>query len=164
MNPAELGGIVGRLVAADTGEEDRLGIRRLVATPGDMEVGSDQKKPVAVEFAQGRRRFDNGKRNSVPRGRGLESADHRVIPIEGEQRHGLADQVVHGVRQRGYEVLGEPNAGIVSFRKPGIDSATICAHLRERSVVTAQRAGWVRTSPHFYITPEEIEKMLDLLP
>ena len=77
---------------------------------------------------------------------------------------GLADQIVRGVRDRGYEVLGEPNAGIVSFRKAGIDTAAICAHLREHSIITAPRAGWVRASPHFYITPEDIEKMLELLP
>ena len=75
----------------------------------------------------------------------------------------MADQIVRGVRDRGYEVLGEPNAGIVSFRKAGVDSAAICAHLREHSIVTAPRAGWVRASPHFYITTEDIEKMLDLL-
>ena len=77
---------------------------------------------------------------------------------------GLADQIVEGVRKRGYEVLGEPNAGIVSFRKPEFDSAAICARLRERSIITAQRAGWVRASPHFYVEPGDIEKMLNLLP
>src|ERR1700682_3338892 len=76
---------------------------------------------------------------------------------------GLADQIVRGVRDRGYEVLGERNAGIVRFRKTAVDTAAISAHLRELSIVTAPRAGWVRSSPHFYITPEEIEKMLDLL-
>jgi len=76
----------------------------------------------------------------------------------------LAAQIVEGVRQRGYEVLGEPNAGIVSFRKAGVDSASICTHLRDRSIITAQRAGWVRASPHFYIEPEDIERMLALLP
>lgn len=77
---------------------------------------------------------------------------------------GLADQIVEGVRQRGYEVLGEPNAGIVSFRKPGMASEAICARLREHSIITAPRAGWVRASPHFYIASEDIEKMLNLLP
>ncbi|MDP9114198.1 MAG: aminotransferase class V-fold PLP-dependent enzyme, partial [Acidobacteriota bacterium] len=77
---------------------------------------------------------------------------------------GLARQIVEGVRPRGYEVLGDPNAGIVSFRKPGIDSAAICAGLREHSIITAPRAGWVRASPHFYIQAEDIDKMLNLLP
>lgn len=77
---------------------------------------------------------------------------------------GLTAQIVAGVRERGYEVLGEPNAGIVSFRKPEIDSETICGHLRNHSIITAQRAGWVRASPHFYIEPADIAKMLRLLP
>ena len=55
--------------------------------------------------------------------------------------------------------MGEPNAGIVSFRSAGIDSAAICARLREHSIVTAPRAGWVRASPHFYISPEDIERI-----
>jgi selenocysteine lyase/cysteine desulfurase len=77
---------------------------------------------------------------------------------------GLAAQIAAGVRERGYEVLGQPNAGIVSFRKAPIDSEAICARLREHSIITAQRAGWVRASPHFYIERDDIEKMLDLLP
>ena len=52
----------------------------------------------------------------------------------------------------------------MSFRKPELDSAAICDHLRDRSIITAQRAGWVRASPHFYIEPGDIEKMLALLP
>ena len=76
----------------------------------------------------------------------------------------LAMQIERGVCERGYEVLGAPNAGIVSFRKAGVDTVALCAGLRERSIITAPRAGWVRTSPHFYITPEEISNMLELLP
>jgi cysteine desulfurase / selenocysteine lyase len=90
----------------------------------------------------------------------LEVGIDKIAPVV----RGLAGQIVEGVRRRGYEVLGEPNAGIVSFRKPGIDSGGICARLREQSIITAPRAGWVRASPHFYITDEDTEKMLGLLP
>lgn len=80
----------------------------------------------------------------------------------------LGDQIHDGVRGRGYEVLGcrtsANGAGIVSFRKPGVDSTAIVARLKENRIVAASRAGWVRTSPHFYITPAEIEKMLECLP
>jgi selenocysteine lyase/cysteine desulfurase len=55
-------------------------------------------------------------------------------------------------------------AGIVSFRKPGRDAAALVAHLRERGITAAPRAGWVRTSPHFYIAPAEIDQMLAELP
>ena len=76
---------------------------------------------------------------------------------------GLAGQIAEGVCRKGYEVLGEPNAGIVSFRKPGVDSAAMVAKLKENAIITAARAGWVRASPHFYITPEDIAKMVELL-
>jgi cysteine desulfurase / selenocysteine lyase len=78
-----------------------------------------------------------------------------------------ADQIGEGVRRRGWEVLGErtqsTGAGIVSFRKAGVDSTAVTAHLRKNGVTTAARAGWVRTSPHFYISSEEIETMLRII-
>ena len=78
------------------------------------------------------------------------------------------DQIAAGVQARGYEVLGrrtqETGAGIVSFRKPGVDSAAVVVGLRQNNIITAARAGWVRASPHFYIAPQEIEKLLDSLP
>ena len=80
----------------------------------------------------------------------------------------LGDRIAAGVRRKGYEVLGErtpdTGAGIVSFRKAGIESATVVAHLRANSIVTAARAGWIRASPHFYIEEAQIEKMIELLP
>jgi selenocysteine lyase/cysteine desulfurase len=85
----------------------------------------------------------------------------------GPKVQALGDQIADGVRRLGYEVLGERTpangAGIVSFRKMGIDSTEIVARLAQNRIVTAARAGWVRASPHFYITEEEIEKMLALL-
>src|SRR5215471_7597220 len=80
----------------------------------------------------------------------------------------LGDRIAEGVRVRGYELLGnrtaENGAGIVSFRKAGVDSAALVARLRENKISTAARAGWVRASPHFYIAPDEIDAMLECLP
>ncbi len=80
---------------------------------------------------------------------------------------GLGDLIAEGVRHKGYELLGERTsengAGIVSFRKADVDSRVIVRRLKEERVLAAPRAGWVRTSPHFYVTPEEIERMLSLL-
>jgi len=80
----------------------------------------------------------------------------------------LGDRVAEGVQTKGYEVLGrrtEANgAGIVSFRKPGMDSAQIVQKLKAALVVAAPRQGWVRVSPHFYISPEEIDRMVEALP
>jgi cysteine desulfurase/selenocysteine lyase len=80
----------------------------------------------------------------------------------------LADRIADGARTKGYELASErtpeTGAGIVSFRKPGVDTVKIVEHLRAHGIATAARAGWVRTSPHFYIQPQEIDRMLELLP
>jgi len=80
----------------------------------------------------------------------------------------LGDRIAAGARAKGYELADtrtpESGAGIVSFRKEGHDPGAIVRRLRAEKIITAPRAGWVRTSPHFYIRPEEIDRMLDLLP
>ena len=90
----------------------------------------------------------------------LEVGIERISPAV----QALGDRIAHGVRERGYEVLGERTpangAGIVSFRKAGVDSGSIMKRLREQKIITAERAGWVRASPHFYILGEEIDAML----
>jgi selenocysteine lyase/cysteine desulfurase len=80
----------------------------------------------------------------------------------------LAGRLIRGVEEQGYQVLGEfpaeNRSGIVSFRKPGAPAAELVRRLRERGVITAARNGWVRASPHFYIAPDEIERLLEALP
>src|SRR3984885_6176403 len=76
----------------------------------------------------------------------------------------LGDRIHAGVTAMGFETLGrrspETGAGIVSFRKPGVESHAIVRTLKDSGIVTAPRQGWVRAAPHFYIAPEEIDKML----
>ncbi|MGA2156410.1 MAG: aminotransferase class V-fold PLP-dependent enzyme [Bryobacteraceae bacterium] len=80
----------------------------------------------------------------------------------------LGDRIAAGVTALGYEVLGErtpaSGSGIVSFRKPGLEAGSIVRRLREAGISCAPRAGWVRTSPHFYISPADIDRMLGELP
>jgi selenocysteine lyase/cysteine desulfurase len=88
----------------------------------------------------------------------------RIAPAV--QAHG--DRLADGARRKGYEILGnrtrENGAGIVSVRKPGIDGRMIVHDLKKRGILAAPRAGWVRMSPHFYVSPEEIERVIELLP
>jgi len=74
----------------------------------------------------------------------------------------LGDRIAAGVSALGYEVLGErtpaSGSGIVSFRKPGLEAPLIVRRLREAGISCAPRAGWVRTSPHFYISPADIDR------
>ncbi|MBC7924260.1 MAG: aminotransferase class V-fold PLP-dependent enzyme [Bryobacteraceae bacterium] len=80
----------------------------------------------------------------------------------------LADQVAAGAQEKGYELMVErtpaTSAAIVSIRKEGIDSRMIVRHLKELRFLAAPRQGWVRISPHFYISPEDIGNLLDALP
>jgi len=86
----------------------------------------------------------------------------------GPMIQALGDQIAEGARRKGYEVLGQrtlaTGAGIVSFRKEGLESAAVVAQLKEQKISAAARAGYVRMSPHFYITAEEIEKVIGCLP
>ncbi|PWU08624.1 MAG: aminotransferase [Terriglobia bacterium] len=78
------------------------------------------------------------------------------------------DRLARGAQSLGYELMEErtpeTGAGIVSFRKPGVEAGEIVRKLRGEDVITAPRAGWVRASPHFYITPDDIDRALELLP
>ena len=58
----------------------------------------------------------------------------------------------------------DTGAGIVSFRKAGVDAMEVVKRLYSRGIAAAPRAGWVRTSPHFYIAAEDIDRMLEELP
>jgi cysteine desulfurase / selenocysteine lyase len=76
----------------------------------------------------------------------------------------LGDRIHDGVTALGFETLSarttNTGAGIVSFRKPGVESQLIVRKLKDAGIVTAPRQGWVRAAPHFYIAPEEIDRML----
>ena len=80
----------------------------------------------------------------------------------------LGDQIAAGATRKGYEILGlrtpATGAGIVSFRKNDVDSRLIVSRLKDRGIIAAPRQGWVRTSPHFYISPDDIETLVDELP
>ena len=90
----------------------------------------------------------------------LEAGVERIAPAV----QALGDRIAEGVRAKGYEVLGkrtaQTGAGIVSFRKPGVESGAIVHQLGEKRIACASRSGWVRTSPHFYVSPEEIDAVV----
>jgi selenocysteine lyase/cysteine desulfurase len=80
----------------------------------------------------------------------------------------LGDRIAEGVLYKGYELMGsrspETGAGIVSFRKPGTDAVEIVRRLSAAGISVAPRAGWVRASPHFYVPPCDVDRMLAELP
>ncbi len=94
----------------------------------------------------------------------LEVGVERIAP----EVQKLGDQIALGVREKGYELLGErtaaSGAGIVSFRKPDIDCRVIVRDLKSKGFFAAPRQGWVRTSPHFYISSDDIQSLIQALP
>jgi selenocysteine lyase/cysteine desulfurase len=84
-----------------------------------------------------------------------------VGEIEGAVR-ARARQIEDGVKAKGYEVL-PTGSGIVTFRKEGVDTRVLMSKLRAAEVVAVPRHGYVRMSPHFYISPEAVERVLDVL-
>ena len=93
----------------------------------------------------------------------LEVGIDRIAP----HVQGLGDRIANGVVAKGYELLAERSpetgAGIVCFRKPGSDCRLIVKQLKDRGIIAASRQGWIRTSPHFYISPDDVDRMLEAL-
>ena len=92
---------------------------------------------------------------------GPEAVEERVL--------GLARQLAAGLAERGHEVV-EPwprdrreSSGIVSFRRPGGTAHEVLRELNAARVVGRLHKDFVRLSPHFYNTPEEVERVLDVL-
>jgi cysteine desulfurase / selenocysteine lyase len=79
-----------------------------------------------------------------------------------------ATQLEQGLRAKGYDVMIErtpaTGSGIVSFRHPSSDAKVMVSELRRSKITAAPRQGWVRMSPHFYISGEDIEHVLRVLP
>lgn len=95
-----------------------------------------------------------------------------VSAIGGEllRQRGL---LLAGLRSRGFDVLhsgaGKDQAsGILSFRRENTDMARLHAHLAGNAVVTALRVDrqgrrFIRVSPHFYNSDEELHRFMSFL-
>ncbi len=79
----------------------------------------------------------------------------------------LSAHLNKGLTKIGFNVFSDhfPDypTGIVVCEKPGIKSNSIMTHLRKNKIVAAERLGRVRFSPHVYISPEQIDKVVRIL-
>ena len=98
----------------------------------------------------------------------MELLQEVTVPSVGESVMRLAGRIATGVEGRGYRLMigrsAENGSGIVSFQKDGLDSRLVVRNLKDAQVTAAPRQGWVRVSPHFYNTMEEVERLLEALP
>ncbi len=81
----------------------------------------------------------------------------------------LAARLAAGLAERGCEIV-EPwprtraeSSGIVSFRKPGESAQAVLRDLSAARVIARTHSDFVRLSPHFYNTEEEVDRVLDML-
>ena len=88
--------------------------------------------------------------------------------IEG-QVLGLSTRLAEGLARHGCEIV-EPwprsrdeSSGIVSFRKPGITAVVVLRDLSAAHVIARTHQDFVRLSPHFYNTEEEVDRVLDVM-
>jgi len=90
----------------------------------------------------------------------IEAGVENIAPVV----QGLADRIRAGAEQAGYECLGprsiETGAGIVAIRHASTEAPVIVRRLKEKGISVTARQGWVRISPHFYIAPVEIDRLL----
>jgi selenocysteine lyase/cysteine desulfurase len=81
----------------------------------------------------------------------------------------LSARLADGLAVRGYELV-EPwprtraeSSGIVSFRKPGATHQEVLRDLTAARVIARTHRDFVRLSPHFYNTEDEIDRVLEVL-
>jgi cysteine desulfurase / selenocysteine lyase len=90
-------------------------------------------------------------------------------PVVEETILRLADRLREELPRRGYQLLltpGRPSerSGIVSFRHPRAVAAELHARLREAGVIIALRGDFLRASPHFYNSDQDLNRLLEALP
>ncbi len=95
----------------------------------------------------------------------------KEVGIDNISRHvlSLTDRLAEGVREKGYRLISARDegaaSGIVAFTSPTHDLNQIQQHLEhEHRIIIAVREGRLRVSPHMYNSPEEIDRLIDLLP
>jgi selenocysteine lyase/cysteine desulfurase len=85
-----------------------------------------------------------------------------------EQVHTLGERLLECARSKGYEPCAQRDrpsgSGIVSLRKEGVDPVELARRLLSDKIVVIPRHGYLRVSPHFYNTLEEIDRLVGLLP
>ncbi|MYA99418.1 aminotransferase class V-fold PLP-dependent enzyme [Candidatus Poribacteria bacterium] len=116
-------------------------------------------------------RFEEGSYNSVGL-YGLKAAidllhDIGIPAIEAHVLE-LTARLIAGLAAKGYRVItpktDADRAGIVIFESEKHTPAEIYEMLYTENIITAERGSGVRVSPHFYNTPSEIDRLLEVLP
>lgn len=133
--------------------------------PQDYDNTVQEYKPTAKRFEEGSHNLlaINALGTSIRLllAEGSDSICHKISK--------LTQQLIDGAKSKGYKVITpvqwENRAGIVSIVKDDQDVNAVAKNLLdEHNIVIAARRGFLRISPHFYNTEDEIARLLELLP
>lgn len=83
-----------------------------------------------------------------------------------ERIYQLADIIANMLRSRGFTLVKDNfsgKTGIIAAEHSEYESARIVNELKEKGVVAAERLGRVRFSPHIYNSPEQVERVGEIL-
>jgi selenocysteine lyase/cysteine desulfurase len=95
---------------------------------------------------------------------GQEIVDEVGMDAVASRNRSLTGHLVERSTEAGFEfALADPEhrSAIVMIRHP--DPAAAVAHLAGEGIIVDHRPGFVRVSPHFYNTEEEIDRCVDVL-
>jgi len=116
------------------------------------------------------RRFEPGSMNTV--GIAAFNASMELLLSVGVDRiwervRRLTERILEKANAERFEIVSpvhpEERSGIVTFKVPGVDNSALWKALYSRKVVCSPRAGGIRFSPHFYNTPEEIDRLFGMV-
>jgi cysteine desulfurase / selenocysteine lyase len=94
----------------------------------------------------------------------------RAGPLAVEQEVlRLADRLRAELPEHGYTLLLKPanpgeRSGIVSFRHPRMVPAELHGRLKDAGVIISLRGDFLRASPHYYNSDQDIDRLLEALP
>jgi selenocysteine lyase/cysteine desulfurase len=119
-----------------------------------------------LEYRTDGRRFEPGAANDVGIA-GLAAGLDIIVSAEQTNVQARVEMLVRLLTRiliaHGWDVLspgsGHPTAGIVAARHPTVAPHEAARRLRERRVVCSVRQGYLRLSPHFYVTRGELEAL-----
>jgi selenocysteine lyase/cysteine desulfurase len=131
----------------------------------------------AIDYRRDARRFEAGSHNLL----GLAGIRAAFLLLEEIGVQSISQDLlekrrwlVGALQARGCEVLmptppAENTSGITTFRVPGQDTAQIHRGLTESGVVASLRStrdgqNWLRFTPHYYNTLDELHRAVELLP
>ena len=138
----------------------------------DSVVGLDQYFEPKLEFAFTARRYEESvisMLDTAAFGSALDLLLEVGIDVIEKRVLELSARLANGLAARGYELV-EPwprtsaeSSGIVSFRKPGATHQEVLRDLTAARVIARTHRDFVRLSPHFYNTEDEVDRVLEVL-